>query len=163
MAYRPYGQPCCPGTFWPTWSIQAASRRAIASGSWALAGASSATAPSGRHAAAFKTIMPAGSRSPTLHHAGCGMQYWQSVGIHHEDHGCLSNACWYYRGELLTATYIGSGQPAHCFRPPTFSLSSSPANQQWGKFVRQCCCAFADTTCLDSHSSCLREIPDQQN
>ena len=50
-----------PGTSWPIWSTQAASGGGTASGSLALEGDSSATAPSGRRAAASETIMPAGN------------------------------------------------------------------------------------------------------
>ena len=49
------------GTFWQGWSTQAASGGATASGSWALEGASSATAPSGRRAETSALFTLAGS------------------------------------------------------------------------------------------------------
>ena len=54
------------GTFWQGWSTQAASGRATASGSWALEGASSATAPSGRRAetSALPTLAGSSTVSP---------------------------------------------------------------------------------------------------
>ena len=54
------------GIFWQGWSTQAASGGAIASGSWALEGVSSATAPSGRRAemSALPTLAGSSTVSP---------------------------------------------------------------------------------------------------